>query len=102
MFFILKIREKLLRGPFSNQGTLICPPFPGQVRVPGSWSYSFICRNGIFYGSRPLKSTGRHGHFLNSIGRQGLFLKSTGDMENKGQMTESFLKFDRQHGAQNR
>ena len=23
------------RGPFSNQGTLICPPFLSQVRVPG-------------------------------------------------------------------
>ena len=23
------------RGPFSNQGTLICPPFLREVRVPG-------------------------------------------------------------------
>ena len=24
------------RGPFSNQGTLICPPFLRKVRVPGN------------------------------------------------------------------
>ena len=34
--------------------------------------------------------------------QQGLSLKSTGNIGNKGQTTEPFLKFDRQHGAQNR
>ena len=46
-------------------------------------------------GSRPLKSTERHGHFLNSTQRQGPFLNWTGDMGNEGQTTGAFLKFDR-------
>ena len=33
------------RGPFSNQGTLICPPFLRQVRVPG---LDVRCKCGTF------------------------------------------------------
>ena len=35
VFFSRKMREK---GSFSKQGTLICPPFLRQVRVPGGIS----------------------------------------------------------------
>ena len=34
------------------------------------------------YGCIPLKSMGRHGHFLNSTLQQGLFLKFQGNIKN--------------------
>ena len=37
---------KSVRGPFSNQRTLICPPLPTYVQVPGRIPY-------ILLGARP-------------------------------------------------
>ena len=83
--------------------------------VPFSMGRNF----GIFWGTRPLNSTGRHGISLNSTCdirlsdmrhggrmesdmRHGYFLNSTCDMvENKGQRhaTLAFLKIDMRHGG---
>ena len=72
--FLLSVRG---RGFYYQKVYLKEPYCCAPVPYKAEWGRTQL------YGSRPLKSTGRHGHFLNSTGRQGLFLKSTGDMENK-------------------
>ena len=85
---------------------------PRTIHMPineavGSIHNIIICIHVECYGPRPLKSTGRHGHFLNSTGRHqssdsdiGSNNIVTWDIGNNRQQrdaTLAFLKIDMQH-----